>query len=186
MKVNQDVEVSIRLAASPKDLLTEGGEPAIKLLLQGLSVEVRLNVWRKISDVLIKVIEQGELEATVLPLFGILAPAFLLKVKGDLEIEVDEQMKETIFSNPIVEPMLMDALTLIHAIGGCNSDEQEEIDNHLNTVVFPPLAAIYRALDGHLGDEISFSVVQPKLGVAGRISGEELGLLLRHGIKLFK
>ena len=78
------------MAASPKDLLTEGGEPAIKLLLQGLSVEVRLNVWRKISDVLIKVIEQGELEATVLPVFGILAPAFLLKVKGDLEIEVDE------------------------------------------------------------------------------------------------
>ena len=45
------------MAASPKDILAEGAEPAIKLLLQGLSLEVRVNVWRKISDVLIKTIE---------------------------------------------------------------------------------------------------------------------------------
>ena len=49
-----------------------------------------------------------------------------------------------------------------------------------------PLAAIVKALDGHLGDEIHFSVVQPKVGVAGRITGEGLGLLLRHGVKLMK
>lgn len=90
LKVNQDVEVSVRLAASPKDILAEGAEPAIKLLLSGLSLEVRVNVWRKISDVLIKTIEQGELDPSVLPVFGILAPAFLLKIKGDLEIEVDD------------------------------------------------------------------------------------------------
>lgn len=176
----------MRLAASPKDILAEGAEPAIKLLLSGLSLEVRVNVWRKISDVLIKTIEQGELDPSVLPVFGILAPAFLLKIKGDLEIEVDDQMKETIFTNPIIEPLLMDALTLIHAVGGCNSDEQEEFDEHLNNTVPKPLAAIVRALDGHLGDEIHFSVVQPKVGVAGRITGEGLGLLLRHGVKLMK
>lgn len=95
-------------------------------------------------------------------------------------------MKETIFSNPIVEPLLMDALTLIHAIGGCNSDEQEEYDEHLNSHVPAPFNSIIKALDGNLGDEINFSVVQPKVGVAGRISGEGLGLLLRHGIKLLK
>jgi hypothetical protein len=147
---------------------------------------LRINVWRKISDVLLKVIEQGEIDTSVLPLFGGLAPAFLLKIKGDLEIEVDDNMKETIFSNPLVEPLLMDALTLIHAIGGCNSDEAEEYDQHLNTLVPPPVSAIVRALDGNLGDEITFSVVQPRVGVAGRLAGEDLGLLLRHGIKLFK
>lgn len=83
LKVNQDVEVSVRLAASPSALF-ESGESALKLLLEGLEVEVRLNVWRKVSNVLMKVIEQGELDASVLPLFGALAPAFLLKIKGDL------------------------------------------------------------------------------------------------------
>ena len=157
LKVNQDVEVSIRLAASPTSIL-ESGESALKLLLEGIEFELRLNVWRKISNVLMKVIEQGELDASVLPIFGGLAPAFLLKIKGDLQIEVDENMKETIFANPLIEPLLMDALTLIHAIGGCNSDEAEEYEEHLNTRVPPPLAAIVRALDGNLGDEITYSV----------------------------
>lgn len=185
LKVNQDVEVSIRLAASPQSIF-ESGESALKLLLQGIEFELRLNVWRKISDVLMKVIEQGELDASVLPIFGGLAPAFLLKIKGDLQIEVDDNMKETIFANPLVEPLLMDALTLVHAVGGCNSDEAEEFEQHLSTNVPPPLAAVVRALDGNLGDEITYSVTQPRIGITGRINGVGLGLLLRHGIKLFK
>jgi hypothetical protein len=119
-------------------------------------------------------------------IFGGLAPAFLLKIKGDLEIDVDDQMKEKIFSNPLVEPLLMDALTLVHAVGGCNSDDAEEYESHLTTKVPPHIAGVIRALDGNLGDEITFSVVQPKIGLAGRISGEGLGLLVRHGIKLIK
>ena len=185
LKVNQDVEVSVRLATSPAALF-ESGESALKLLLEGLEVEVRLNLWRKVSTVLMKVIEQGELDASLLPLFGALAPAFLLKIKGDLQIEVDENMKETVFANPLVEPLLMDALTLIHAIGGCNSDEPEEFEQHLNEHVPPPIAALVRALDGKVGDEITYSVVQPRLGVTGRINGNGLGLLLRHGIKMMK
>jgi hypothetical protein len=47
----------VRLATSPKELLAEGGEPAIKELLRGLSLEVRVNVWKKLSDVLLKVVE---------------------------------------------------------------------------------------------------------------------------------
>ena len=179
------MELSVRLSASPKDLLAEGAEPAIKQLLNGLSVEVRLHVWRKISDVLIKVIEQGELDPSLLPIFGGLAPAFLLRIKGDLEIEVDDAMKETIFANPIIEPLLMDALTLIHAVGGCGSDEEDEYNEHLNTL--PSIVGkVVRALNDTLGDEIDFSVVQPKLGVAGRVKGDGLGLLLRHGSKLIK
>nr|AAF25622.1 unknown protein [Sterkiella nova] len=185
LKVNQDVEVSIRLAASPQSIL-ESGESALKLLLEGIEFELRLNVWRKISTVLMRVIEQGELDASVLPLFGGLAPAFLLKLKGDLQIDVDENMKETIFSNPIIEPLLMDALTLIHAIGGCNSDEQEEFEEHLNSRVLPLSQLQSEHSTEKWETEITYSVTQPRIGLTGRINGHGLGLLLRHGIKLLK
>lgn len=95
-------------------------------------------------------------------------------------------MQETLFSNPLLEPILMDALTLIHAMGGCNSDEEEEYNAHLESAVPPLFRTVIKVLNEHLGDEISFSVVQSQIGVAGRITGEGLGSLVRHGSKLFK
>jgi len=167
-------------------LLSEGAEPLLKQILAGLELEVRVNLWRKISNVLIKVIEQGELDASVLPLFGGLAPAFLLKLRGSLEIDVDENMQETLYSNPLVEPILMDALTLIHALGGCSSDDAADYEAHLNENVPPHLSGVIRILNEHLGDEISFSVVSDRVGVAGRLNGEGLGSVIRHTSKLFK
>jgi len=92
LKVNQNIEVSLRLAASPKDIFSEDAEPAIKQLLKGISVDVKLNIWRKVSDVLFKVVEAGELDQALLPLFMGIAPAFLLKIRGNLDIDVDESM----------------------------------------------------------------------------------------------
>ncbi|CDW81584.1 ef hand family protein [Stylonychia lemnae] len=186
LKVNQNVEVSVRLSASPQSLLSEGAEPLLKQILSGLQLEVRVNLWRKISNVLIKVIEQGELDASILPIFGGLAPAFLLRLRGSLEIDVDEEMQNTLFSNPMVEPILMDGLTLIHALGGCTSDDAADYEEHLNSHVPPPLSAVIRVLNQHLGDEISFSVVSDRVGVAGRLNGEGLGPAIRHASKLFK
>lgn len=58
LKVDQNVEVSVRLATSPEEVLSEGAEPFINLLLKGISFGLRLNVWRKISDVLLKLVDR--------------------------------------------------------------------------------------------------------------------------------
>jgi hypothetical protein len=45
-----------RLAASPKDLLAPGAEPAILQLLKGFDIEVKLNTWKMLSDVLMNIL----------------------------------------------------------------------------------------------------------------------------------
>jgi len=56
-------------------------------------------------------------------------------------------MQETLFANPLVEPILMDGLTLIHALGGCSSDDDADYENHLNENVPPHLSGIIRVLN---------------------------------------
>jgi hypothetical protein len=94
LKVDQNIEVSVRLATSPEEILKEGAEPFINLLLKGISVGFRINVWRKISDVFFKIIEEGEIESKMLPIFGALAPAFLLRLQGVLNIGIDDHMMQ--------------------------------------------------------------------------------------------
>lgn len=95
--MNQTIEATIRLASSPRDILAEDAETGIiASLIKGISIDVRLNVWKKIADVLSKVQENEELQAILPTLLGI-SPALLLKIKGDLEIEVDESMQEKLF-----------------------------------------------------------------------------------------
>jgi len=84
----------------------------------------------------------------------------------------------------MIEPLLMDALTLIHSVGGCSSDD--ELENHLNTVIPPPFGPLIKVIIDHLGNEINYSVIQPKIGVAGRIAGDELALLVKNLVKLAK
>ena len=50
-------------------------------------------MWKKIADVLLKLVEGGEIDAALMPIFGALAPAFLLRVHGKLDIEIDDYMK---------------------------------------------------------------------------------------------
>lgn len=78
-------------------------------------MDLKLNVWKKIADVLMKLIESGDVDPSLMPIFGCLAPAFLLKLNGNLDIEIDDYMKEKITTNPMVEPLLMDANTLVSA-----------------------------------------------------------------------
>lgn len=81
----------------------------------GLSVNVRLNVWKKISDVLLKIVEQGEIDTSMLPIFGGLSPVFLLRLNAKLDLTVDEAMIAKLEENPLIQPLLMDAATLIGA-----------------------------------------------------------------------
>lgn len=65
-------------------------------LLQGIALDVKVNVWKKIADVLLKLIESGDIDSQLMPIIGGLAPAFLLKVNGTLNIEIDDYMKSKI------------------------------------------------------------------------------------------
>jgi len=58
LKVDQNIEFTLRLASSPKDFLTtETSESIAANILKGISVDLKLNVWRKITDILIKLLE---------------------------------------------------------------------------------------------------------------------------------
>ena len=102
MKVDQNVEIGLRLAASPKDILDEGAEPFLTQLFKGISLSVRLNVWRKLSDVLMRIVEQGELDSSMLPIFGGIAPAFLLRINAALSVTIDDHMMNKLQEHPLL------------------------------------------------------------------------------------
>ena len=160
LKVDQNVEVSLRLAASPEELLSEGAEPFITQLLKGISLSVRLNVWRKVSDVLLKIVEAGEIDSSMLPIFGGLAPVFLLKLNANLNLTVDDHMINKLGENPLVQPLMMDANTLIGATSNVSGDE--ELEEHLNNLAAPKaIAHLLQVLIEHMSDEIDLSITHP-------------------------
>lgn len=118
MKVDQNLEVTLRLAASPKSLLEEGGEPLLLQLLKGISVDIRINLWRKLADLLMRIVGNCEVDASLLPILGGIAPLMLLKINGNLDITIDDVMKQKISENPLVEPVLLDANSLITTTSG--------------------------------------------------------------------
>lgn len=126
LNVDQSLEVSVRLGARPSETLAEGAEPVLMEILKGVSVEVRMNLWKKLADVILKLVESGDMDASLLPILGGIAPALLLKMNGNLDITVDEHMKQKISENPLVEPVLLDAKTLIDSISGKSFDTEEE------------------------------------------------------------
>jgi hypothetical protein len=64
--------------------------------LKGINIEGRLTLWKKLSDVVFKLIESGEIDPSVLPIVGGLSPVFLLKLNGSLDLTIDDYMKEKI------------------------------------------------------------------------------------------
>lgn len=186
LQVNQSLEASVRLVASPEDLLTSGAEPFITQLLKGISVDIKFHVWRKIADVILKLIESGDVDPSLYPIFGGIAPVFLLKLNAQLNIEVDDYMKEKIQTNPLIEPLLMDALSLINATSAVSSDEESEYDEFLNSAVPPPVAMILRAVQDHLGDEIDVEAITHNLGLIVRLQGKGLALLVKNASKYIK
>jgi hypothetical protein len=84
--------VSLRLEASPEELLSPGAEPFITQLLTGVSLSVRFNVWKRLSDVLLKMLESGEVDTSLMPILGGLAPTFLMRMSARLDLTVDDHM----------------------------------------------------------------------------------------------
>lgn len=107
LKVDQHVDFSLRLAASPEEILSEDAEPTLNLIFKGISIGIRVNVWRKISDVLFKIVEQGEVDSSMLPIFGGIAPALMLKINGNINLTVDEHMINKLSEHPLLGPLMM-------------------------------------------------------------------------------
>lgn len=173
------------MAASPEEVFSEGAEPFINLILKGISFGVRLNVWRKISDVLLRIVEAGEVDSTMLPFFGGIAPAFLLRISGNLNVNIDEGMMAKLQEHPLLQPLLMDALSLIHATSNCSSEE--ELPEHLKNLEAPPaLGHLLQILIDHMADEVNASVTHPQLGLQLRINGKGLALIIRNAVKFME
>jgi hypothetical protein len=186
LKVDQSLEVNLRLAASPKDLLSEGGSPALLLLLNGISLDIRMNLWKKLSDLLMRIVGNCEVDASLLPILGGIAPLLMLEIGGNLDIKIDETMKQKISENPLVEPVLMDADTLITSVSGNSFETDEEFYKHLAEVIPPPFSDLATLMCQHLGDEVNFEVLDEYVGLKGRIGGEGLALILKNGLKFAK
>lgn len=185
LKVDQNLEVHFRLAASPKSLLEEGGEAVLLQLLKGISVDIRLNLWRKLSDLLMRIVGNAEVDAHLMPILGGIAPLLLLKVNGNLDIEIDEVMKSKISENPLVEPVLLDASSLITTTSGQSFESEEENLKWIEETLPAPFNGVAALFARHLGDEIEFNVLDEFVGLKGRISGEGLNLILRNGLKYY-
>jgi hypothetical protein len=85
------------------------------LLLKGISFGLRLNIWRKLSDVMLRLAESADVDPAMLPIFGGLAPAFLLRISGILNITIDDHTMEKLQEHPLLQPLLMDANSFIAA-----------------------------------------------------------------------
>lgn len=182
MKVDQNIEASIRLAASPKDILADGADPLVMQLVKGISFDFKINLWKRLADVVLKVIESGEIDTSSLPFLAGLAPAFLLKINANLDLEVDDQMKTKITENPLMEPVLVDAGSLIAMTSNVSSDE--ELDQYLDGVAMPKgIVSLIKFLIKYLGDEITVQVLGKHIGARLRINGDGLNLLVRNAAK---
>lgn len=171
LEVDQNVEISVRLAASPEDILAPGAEPFITQLLFGISLSVRFNVWKRLSDVLIKMLENGDIDTSLAPILGGLAPTFLMRLAAKIDLTVDERMMSKIQENPIIQPLLMDADSLIGATSGVSSDE--DFETHLANLDMPPAVGhLIGVLCEHMGDELNLSVTHPHLGLQARLSAK--------------
>jgi len=169
LKVNQTLELTLRLGASLKEVLSPDSETGIvQNLLKGISLDVRLNLWRKVADVLMKGAENENLLA-ILPMLTGIAPALLLKIKGEIDIDVDQHMQEKLYEHPIIEPFMMNAATLIGSVTSV-SDDEEEYNQHLTEKLPPFFVDVVKSFNENLGDEIQFSISQGRVAAVGRIA----------------
>jgi len=125
-----------------------------------------------------KIVGNTEVDANILPILGVLGPLFLLRVNGKLDLTIDEHMKTKIQENPLVEPLLLDAATLISSVSGQSFESEEQLFQHIQENVPAPFGDVAALLSKHLGDTVEIEWIDKYVGVKGRISGEGLNLIL--------
>ncbi len=180
MKADQSVDLNVRFATDPTEIL-ESGEPLIMCLLKGIAIDVKSHLWKKLSDILMKILENGELPADILPFVGGISPLLLLKLNAHLDLEIDDKMKEAIASNPIAEPLMMDASTLVMSASQVHSDDDEELEEYLKEKFDPIQLETLKFFIKHLGDEVDVSFVHQRAGIKARLTSKSgLNLLLKN------
>jgi hypothetical protein len=128
-KVNQDVEFIFRLATTSRTILS-GEEPVLMELLKGFSLDIKVNLWKRIANILSGMLSQGQFPESLMPIVGGISPAFLLRINGKIDIDFDETMKESLMSNPLLEPFMMSGSMLVTSASQVHSDEEEEFKEH--------------------------------------------------------
>ena len=181
-KVNQEVDITLRLASSPK-LILEGEEPILNEILKGLQVHMRVNAWKRLSGIITSMLSEGALPENLMPILGGVSPAFMLKVNGKLEIDIDDEMKEGLMTNPLLEPFMMPGSILVNSASKVHSDEEEEFKEHFEQSVPPPIQPIATFMMQHIGDELNVFVGQDLLGLQGRVTAEGMGSLVKTVLK---
>lgn len=78
----------------------------------------------------------------------------LLKINGNLDIEIDEVMKAKITENPLVEPVLLDASSLITTTSGQSFENDEENIKWIEENLPQPFSGLAGLFARHLGDEV--------------------------------
>lgn len=94
-------------------------------------------------------------------------------------------MKTKISENPLVEPVLLDAGSLIDTMSGQTFENDEQLFTFIEETLPEPFNKIASAFSRHLGDTIEYTVLDEYIGLKGRISGEGLNLILRNGLKFY-
>jgi hypothetical protein len=94
-------------------------------------------------------------------------------------------MKTKISENPLVEPVLLDAPSLITTTSGKSYENDEEFFAFLQNDLPEPFNELAVIFSKHLGDEVNFEVLDEFVGLKGRVTGESLNLILRNGLKYY-
>ena len=92
----------LRFGMSPKTLFSEGAPSILLQLLEGISIDVKFNIWKKITDIFKQIIDLGAPLGEYSKIVGGISPALLLRLALKLDITIDSYMKQKIVENPIV------------------------------------------------------------------------------------
>ena len=53
-----------------------------------------MHLWKRVADLTLKALENAGDDESVMPLLAFLGPAFLLRIRGTLDIDIDEEMQQ--------------------------------------------------------------------------------------------
>lgn len=108
-----------------------------------------------------------------------------MRINANIDLTVDDFMKQKIMENQMIAPFLMDAKMLVMLTSKCPNDNN--FDKHLNDSGIPePIVAIAKWAITHVGDDVTVDFAHPQLGVKANLSGEGLALAVRTALKFIK
>ena len=90
VKVDQGAQLSLTTSATPAQFFERDGEGIFKLLLKGIQVKGQVQLWKSLSKIFMQILSK-DLDQVPLPVIGVVAPALLLSLNGNIAINCDEE-----------------------------------------------------------------------------------------------